>query len=255
MMLRHLYLMRSSWPRLIEMAYWPMVQMIVWGFISRFFATNSSWVAQAAGVLLGAVLLWDVMFRANLGLSLSFMEEMWSRNLGHLSVSPLRPIELVAALVAMSLVRTLIGVLPAALLAIPFYHYSIFSLGLPLIAFFFCLMMTGWTVALLVAALVLRYGMGAEGMAWALIFALAPLAGIYYPITVLPGWLQAVAWSLPPAYVFEGMRSVMFGHGFRWDLLATGFSLNLVLLAMATAVFLWVFHIARVRGLLLTMGE
>ncbi|MBF0373576.1 MAG: ABC transporter permease [Alphaproteobacteria bacterium] len=255
MILRHVYLMRSSWPRLVEMAYWPIVQMITWGFITQFFHTHSSWVAEAAGVLLGAVLLWDVMFRGNLGLALSFMEEMWSRNLGHLSVSPLRPGELVVALVVMSLIRTVMGVLPAALLAIPFYHYNIFELGLPLVTFFFNLMMTGWAVALMVSALILRFGLSAESMAWAVIFALSPLSGIYYPIEVLPVWLQPIAWALPPAHVFEGMRAVMFGQGFRADFFFAALGLNVFYLGGAIALFLRMHHVARVRGLLLGAGE
>lgn len=255
MVLRHVYLMRSSWPRIIEMAYWPTVQMIMWGFITQFFMTHSHWVAQASGVLLAAVLLWDVMFRGNLGVSLSFMEEMWSRNLGHLSVSPLRPYEWVAALVTMSFIRTTIGILPAALLAIPLYHFSIFEMGLPLVAFFTNLLVTGWCVGLAVSALVLRFGLGAESLAWVMIFALAPLSGIYYPIEVLPEWLRAVALALPPAHVFEGMRAVLFGEGFQLDLLLRAMGLNALYLLLSAALFLRVFLVARQRGLLLDVGE
>jgi len=237
------------------MAYWPAINMVVWGFTSQFFATTSNWVAQAAGVLIGAVILWDVMFRGNLGVALSFLEEMWSRNLGHLSVSPLRPHELVASMLCMSLIRTLIGVLPAAMLAIPLYHYSIFTLGLPLIGFWINLMISGWAIGLAVSALVLRFGLGAESLAWVLIFAIAPLAGIYYPIATLPEWLQPLAWALPPAHVFEGMRSVMLGHGFRLDLLISAMVLNLLYLAAGTALFLWVWHGARIRGALLNVDE
>lgn len=255
MVLRHVYILRGSWPRVLEMAYWPMVNMVVWGFTSQFFMQHSSWVAQATGVLIGAVILWDVMFRGNLGVSLAFLEEMWSRNLGHLSVSPLRPYELVAAMLTMSLIRTVIGVTPAMLLAIPLYGFSIFELGLPLIAFWVNLMVSGWVVGLGVAALVLRFGLGAESLAWVLVFAVAPLAGIYYPIDTLPVWLQPVAWALPPAYVFEGMRSVMFGHGFDTGLLAGAVALNIIYLALTAGLFLRVHHIARERGLLLTQGE
>lgn len=255
MCLRHLYILKGSWPRLLEMAYWPAINMVVWGFTSQFFATNSNWVAQAAGVLIGAVILWDVMFRGNLGVALSFLEEMWSRNLGHLSVSPLRPHELVASMLCMSLIRTVIGVLPAAILAIPLYHYSIFTLGLPLIAFWINLMISGWAIGLGVSALVLRFGLGAESLAWVLIFAIAPLAGIYYPISTLPDWLQPLAWALPPAHVFEGMRSVMLGHGFRLDLLLSALALNLLYLSGGVALFLWVWHGARVRGALLNVDE
>lgn len=255
MVLRYFYLLRSSWPRLLELAYWPIVSMVMWGFITQFMAENSSLVARAGGIFLGAVLLWDVLFRGNLGLSLSFMEEMWSRNLGHLSVSPLRPGELVTALVLMSFLRTLIGVLPAALLAIPLYHYSVFDLGLPLLGFFMLLMMSGWAIGMVVSALVLRFGLGAESLAWVVVFAIAPISGIYYPIGVLPDWLQAVAFALPPAHVFEGMRAIMFGRGFQLDLFLSGAALVAVYLAAATVFFLYIFHVARRRGLLLNIGE
>ncbi len=255
MILRYVYLMRRSWPRLLELAYWPTMQMILWGFISQFFVTHSSWVAQAAGILIAGVLLWDVMFRGQLGVSLVFFEELYSRNLGHLFASPLRPYELVAALLTISLLRTLIGVGGAALLAIPLYHFSIFKLGLPLLAFFANLLVMGWAIGLIVGSMVLRYGLGAENLAWVAIFAVAPVSGIYYPVSVLPHWLQAVAHILPASYVFEGMRAVMIAHRFRWDLFWQASLLNVLYIAIGVAAFLLVFRIARQRGLLLNVGE
>ncbi len=253
--LRHLYVMRTSWPRVLEMAYWPTVQMLVWGFASQFFAQNSSWVAQAGGVLIGAVLLWEVMFRSNLGFSLSFLEEMWARNLGQLYLTPLRPHEHILALTAMSLIRTIIGLTPPSLLAIALYGFNIYDLGLPLLAFFANLMLTGWCVGLFTSALVLRFGMGAESLAWVLIFGLSPLSGIYYPISILPHWLQTVAYALPPAHVFEGMRAVMFDGVFRWDLFTNALTLNALYFSAFTAFFLFMVHIARKKGLFLNMGE
>lgn len=255
MVLRHAYLMRGSWPRLLEIAYWPIVSMVIWGFITQYLATSSHVVAQAGGLFLGAVLLWDVLFRGNLGLSLSFMEEMWSRNLGHLSVSPLQPGELIVALVTMSLIRTIIGVLPAAVLAIPLYHYSIFSMGLPLLSFFALLMMSGWAIGMAVSALVLRYGLGAESLAWVVVFGLAPISGIYYPVAVMPDWLQYVAFAFPPAHVFEGMRAVLFGHGFHVGHFLAAAGLAMLYLGGAALFFLHIFHVARVKGLLLSQGE
>jgi ABC-2 type transport system permease protein len=255
MALRYLYLVRRSWPRLLELMYWPAVQLILWGFITRFFVTESTWLAQASGVLMAAVLLWDVLFRGQLGVSLAFFEELYSRNLGHLFVSPLRPAELLIALMFISLVRTLIGVSGAALLAVPLYGFSILDLGMPLLGFFSNLLMMGWAVGLLVAALVLRYGLGAESLAWVAIFALAPVSGIYYPISVLPEWLQTVAAFLPSSHVFEGMRAVMFHHEFRLDLMVKAVALNILYLAIGIAVFLWSFRVARERDLLLHSGE
>jgi ABC-2 type transport system permease protein len=255
MVLRFLFLMRNSWPRVVEMIYWPTVQMILWGFISKFFATNSWWVAQAAGVLISAVLLWDIMYRGQLGVSLMFFEEMYARNLGHLFVSPLRVYELVAALLVMSFLRTLISFIGASLLAIPLYHFSIFSLGPPLIVFFFNLIVTGWAIGLMVAALVMRYGLGAESLAWVAIFAISPLTGIYYPISVLPGWLQHVAYAIPSSHIFEGMRAVMIEGVFHADLLAKAMALNAVYLLFGIAVFVAAFRAARRHGLLLQIGE
>ena len=255
MCLRYLYLLRSSWPRVVELAYWPTVQMILWGLISQFFVEHSSWLAQAAGVLIGAVLLWDVVFRGQLGVSLVFFEELHARNLAHLFVSPLRPLELVASLLLISLVRTVIGVGVAALLAIPMYHYSIFDLGLPLLAFFINLLVMGWAMGLIVAALVLRFGMGAESLAWVIVFAVAPLSGIFYPLEILPQWAQTLAWWLPASHVFEGLRAVMFDHQFPLDLFYTAMLLNIIYLLGSIVVFLYVFSIARHHGLLMRIGE
>lgn len=255
MVLRYVYLVRHSWPRILEMVYWPTVQLILWGFITQFFLTNSSWLAQASGVLLAAVILWDVMFRGHLGVSLAFFEEMYSRNLGHLFASPLRVGELVGALLVISLIRTLIGVGGAALLAIPLFDFSIFGLGLPLLSFFANLLIMGWSIGLVVSGLVLRYGLGAESLAWVAIFAIAPVSGIYYPISVLPDWLQAVAWVLPSSHVFEGMRAVMFEQTFQLDQLLQAVALNTMFLLAGIGVFLKAFHSARKRGLLMRVGE
>jgi ABC-2 type transport system permease protein len=255
MVLRHAYLLRRSWPRVLELMYWPTAQMILWGFITLFFISHSSWVAQAAGVLITAVLLWDVLFRGQLGVSIIFMEEMWSRNLAQLFVSPLRPMELIAALFVMSIIRTIIGVGGAALIAIALFHYSVFDLGLPLIAFFVDLIVMGWSIGLLVAGVVLRYGLGAESLAWIAIFALQPVSGVYYPIETLPLWLQHVAFFLPSSHVFEGMRAVLIEHVFRVDLLIYALLLNVFYLAGGIVGFLLFFRSARIDGQLVHLGE
>jgi len=255
MALRHVYLLRTSWPRILELMYWPTIQMILWGLVTTFLLTNSSWIAQASGVLLAGVILWDVLFRGQLGLSLVFLEEMWSRNLGHLFSSPLRPWELIVALMMISLLRTLIGMGGAVGFAILLYHFSIFELGLPLIAFFFNLIIMGWAVGLVVCGLVLRFGLGAESLAWFIIFAFAPVSCIYYPMDILPEWLKYVAAALPSALVFEGMRAVLFDGVFRHDLLWRALALNALYMALAIAAFMAFFRAARNRGLLHQIGE
>ncbi|MGR9106721.1 MAG: ABC transporter permease [Gammaproteobacteria bacterium] len=252
---RYLYLLRNSWPRVVELAYWPVIQIILWGLIERFFVAHSDWLAQASGMLIAAVLLWDVLFRAQLGVSIVFFEELYSRNLGQLFVSPLRPYELVSALLLISLLRTLFGIGAAALLAIALYHFSIFDLGLPLLAFFGNLLVMGWAIGIFVVALVLRYGLGAEGLAWALVFAFAPLSGIYYPVSSLPPWGQAIAAGLPSSYVFEGMRGLMLHQGFSFELFFAAVWLNIAYLLLGALLFVLAFRSARRRDLLLHVGE
>ena len=256
MVLRHWFLLRRSWPRLLELAYWPTVNMLLWGFTSQFLATNSSWVAQAAGVLIAGVLLWDVVVRSQIGVSISFLEELWSRNLGNLFVSPLRPREWVASLVAMAGIRMVIGLSAPVLLALPVFGFNLVSeIGLPLVAFIANLMLVGVSVGLMTNGVLLRYGLGAESFSWGAIFILAPLSAVYYPVSALPGWLQAVSLALPTSHVFEGMRSVLFQGVMRWDHLAAAVALNLFYLALAGLFFARTFRKARETGALLQASE
>jgi ABC-2 type transport system permease protein len=255
MILRYAYLLKDSWPRIVELVYWPTVQLLMWGFISRYLASTTDLFAHAFGLFLSAVLLWDVLFRGQLGVSLSFFEEMWSRNLGHLMVSPLRPSEFIAALLTMSLVRTLIGMVPASLLAMWFFGFSVYDLGLSLIVFFINLIVMGWAFGIAVSGLVLRWGLGAESLAWGLIFAISPLCGVYYPIAILPEWVQPISYALPATYVFEGMRAILLENTVRWDLMLAASLLNVVYLSAGVGLFHVYLTAARRRGALLQMGE
>src|SRR5262249_25317496 len=251
MVLRYMYLMRSSWPRILDLVYWPAVQMLMWGFLQLYIADNSGFFARAGGTFIGAVLLWDILFRGQLGFSVSFLEEMWSRNLANIMMSPLRPMEFVLALMAMSIIRLAVGMVPVSLLAIAFFGFNLWGLGLALAAFFANLILTSWAVGIFVSGLVLRQGLGAENMAWTIMFIFLPLTCVYYPVAVLPHWLQPVAWALPPTYVFEGMRALLIDNTFRADLMLWSLALNIVLFAAATAAFLALLQSAREHGSLM----
>ncbi|HYM17531.1 MAG TPA: ABC transporter permease [Micropepsaceae bacterium] len=253
--LRHWYLIAGSWPRFLDLTYWPMVQMILWGFIQTFLSRQSSYFAQAGGILLGGVMLWDVLFRGQIGLAISFFEEVYSRNLGHLLATPLRIGEYITALTIVSAIRTFVGLFPATLAAIWFFGFSLYSLGLSLGVFFFSLIAFGWSIGLFVAGLVLRYGLGAESFAWAVIFALAPLCGVYYPTTILPNWVQVVSAIVPASYIFNGMRAILIDHVVRLDFMLTAAALNVVWFALGIASFLIFHNQARDRGMLLQLGE
>ncbi len=255
MMLRYWYLLRSSWPRLLDLVYWPTVQMVTWGFLQYYITTNAGFFARAGGTFIGAVLLWDILFRGQLGFSISFLEEMWSRNIGNLMMSPLRPFEFIAALMVMSVVRLLIGAVPVTLLAIAFFGFNLYGLGFALVAFFVNLMLTSWAIGIFVSGLILRNGMGAENFAWSIMFLFMPLTCVYYPVTTLPVWLQPVAWLLPPTYVFEGMRALLIQKVFRPDLMLDALGLNALLFAGGVFAFLKLLQSARRHGSLMQTGE
>jgi ABC-2 type transport system permease protein len=255
MVLRYIYLLRSSWTRLAELIYWPAVQLFVWGFLQLYITQNAGFFARAGGMFISAVLMWDILFRGQLGFSVSFLEEMWSRNLSNLMISPLRPVEFVCALMAMSVIRLAIGMVPVTFLAFAFFDFNIYSLGFALAAFFLNLVLTSWAVGIVVAGIIMRNGMGAESLAWTLMFVLMPLTCVYYPVSVLPDWLQPVAWALPPTYVFEGMRALVLEHVFRPELMIKAFLLNLIYFAAAVVAFLRLLASARRIGSFLQTGE
>jgi ABC-2 type transport system permease protein len=252
---RYIYLLRSSGVRLVELIYWPFLQMLTWGFLQKYLAGNTNSLAQAAGVLIGSILLWDILFRSNIGFATTFIEEMWSRNLGNLLTSPLRPYELIIALSVWSVIRLSVSMVPVATAAYFIFGFNLLDLGLPLAAFFAVLVLTSWSLGLISAGVILRYGLGAEELAWSLAFLLLPLCCVYYPVSVLPSWLQVIALALPPTHVFEGMRSILLHHTFDIKELWWALSLNAVYLLVGYLVFSRFLASARVNGTLLKLGE
>jgi len=255
LVLRHIHIWRSSIMRIVDSIYWPAVQMVTWGFMTQFLSGQTSYVGQAFGVLLSGLMLWEVVVRGNLSLSIAFLEEMWSRNLGHLFVSPIRSWELATGIIIVAILRTLLGMIPVSLMAWAFFGYSIYTLGLPLLAFFVILQMFSWSIGLMMSGLIMRVGQSAETFAWAAVFILLPLSGVYYPITVLPHWMQAISHVIPTSYVFEGMRTILRDHSVQWHLLAISAGLSVVYLVVGFQVFLWFFRSSRRHGSLLTQGE
>ena len=254
---RHLSLYRHSWPRVLELMYWPVLEMLVWGLTSKWLAAmaGEGALATGVGVLLAGALLWEITLRSQLGMTFSFMEEIWSRNLGHISVSPLRPWELVVGLIGISILRTTVAMVPAMLLAWVLYGFGVLSMGPVVVLFFAALALTGWAVALGVTALILRHGAGAEALAWSVVYGLTPFACVFYPLASLPGWLQPAAQALPLAHVFEGMRQALATNTIAWGHLAAAFALAGFWMAAMAWLFKSQYEGARVRGALLNIGE
>jgi ABC-2 type transport system permease protein len=253
--LRYIYLIASSWPRLLELIYWPILNLLTWGFLQNYAMASSNRTLFVGGALVSGLLLWEILFRGQIGFSVSFLEEVWSRNLGNLLMSPLRPAEFVVALMVMSLARLAIGMVPAMILAIAFFGFDLARLGIGFVAFFALLVVTSWAVGLVVAGLILRHGLGAESLAWTIMFLFWPLCCVYYPLAVLPGWLKPFALALPPTYVFEGMRAVLADGVLRLDLLAASAALNVVWIVAAAFAFVFLLNRARAAGSLLSSGE
>jgi len=253
--LRHFYLIRGSFPRLLDLIYWPTIQIILWGFISKFFTMHSEFYNHTAGIILSAAILYDFLFRSSISFNMLFLEEIWSRNFTNLFISPLRVSEIISALTATALIRTLIGMVPAILLASPFFGVSLLDLGPALILLLLSLYTFGMTLGLLVVSGLLRYGPAFENVAWSSLFLLAPLGCIYYPLSILPDWLQIIAKGLPLVYIFEEVRSILLNNVVNYSNIMSALFLNSIYFLFSVFIFYSAFKEARKKGTLVNVGE
>ena len=252
---RHYYLYRGSWPRVLDLFYWPAMSLILWGFLSIYLKQLNVNLPAVVPIFLGALILWDVLFRAQLGVCLALLEEVWSRNLVGIFVSPLTPLEFVIAQVAVGVLRALLSTCLMTLIAILAYQFNLFDMGIHLVGFFLNLVIMGWSIGLVVTGLIMRFGQGAENLAWAIIFFFQPISAVFYPVSALPGWLQPVSRATPAACVFEGMRTLLIEGTFDLSLFLRAMGLNAVYLTVGAAFFMAMMHLARRDGQLLTIGE
>jgi ABC-2 type transport system permease protein len=253
--LRHLYLISNSVPRIIDLIYWPTVQVFLWGFISKFFTENSAYYNNTVGVILTAAILYDFLFRASITFNMMFLEEIWSRNFTNLFIAPIKINEIITSLTLTALLRTLVGLVPAAILAIPLFGVSVFKLGIPLLFLLLGLYIFGITLGLLVSAGLLRFGPSFESVAWASLFFLAPLGCIYYPIEILPNSLQLVAKALPLVHTFEEMRNILINNSVNWFQIIKSISISIVYFIFGVIIFYMAYFGAKIRGTLINMGE
>ena len=253
--LRHFYLIKSSFPRLLDLIYWPTIQIILWGFISKFFTMHSDFYNHTAGIILSAAILYDFLFRSSISFNMLFLEEIWSRNFTNLFIAPLKVSEIIAALTTTALIRTLIGIVPAILLVFPFFGVSLLNLGPSLILLLLSLYIFGMTLGLFVVSGLLRFGPAFENVAWSSLFLLAPLGCIYYPLSILPDWLQIIAKGLPLVYIFEEVRSILLTNIVNYSNIMSALLLNIFYFVLSVFVFYKAFHEARKRGTLINVGE
>ncbi len=280
LILRYIFLYSRTSFRILDIFFWPAMDLLVWGFVSVYLMRMSGAAGGAAGAVNGAVsgngggaaaigsagpvpaaitfliaaaILWNVLYRAQQSVTVSFLEDVWSRNFLNIFVAPVRVREFVAATYFIGFVQTLIVVAVLSVMGMA-YNFNLFALGWYVVPLFANLLVFGWAIGMATTGLILRYGHQAEALAWAIPFLIQPLAAVFYPISVLPPWLQPLAQAIPASHAFEGMRAVLAGNSLPLNDLLIASGLNLVYLVAAGWLFHHLFERARELGLLAKIG-
>jgi ABC-2 type transport system permease protein len=248
--LRQIYLYRGSPQRILPIFAWVAVDILLWGFISRYLNGVAHAGFSFVPALLGAVLLWDFLTRVMQGVTMAFFEDVWSRNFLNLFASPLGTGEYLTGLVVTGVATSIVGLLVMFALAWAAFGLSFIAYGVALAPFLMVLFLTGIALGVAATAAVLRFGPASEWLVWPIPSLISPFAGVFYPVSVLPGWMQMISRVLPPSYVFEGMRAVVAGNGISWDRLALGGGLALAYVALAGWCFVRVYNYAIREGLI-----
>jgi ABC-2 type transport system permease protein len=255
LVLRYIFLLRRSFPRLIETMYWPTINIMFLGFLNLYLMKRLGSDQVNFAMILGATVFLEFFLRPSMGLLLAFVEEIYSRNIGPLYISPLRAHEQLTAYVIIMLFRLFIGLGPALLICAWLFGYNILTLGWWLVPFMVNLIASGCVCGFLVMALLIRFGQSAEWFGWMLSWFFIPFLGVYYPVDILPPVMRVIGQALPPSYVFESLRHLANGEAPSLSALATAFGLNVLYLAGALWVFYATLHDARKRGSLLHLAE
>ncbi|RYD27749.1 MAG: ABC transporter permease [Verrucomicrobiaceae bacterium] len=252
LVLRHLYLYRRNPIRLVELLFWPVMEMMVWGNLSVWLekSKGGTQIPTFIPYLIGGVILWDVLFRAQQAVAISFLEDVWTKNLVNILVAPVRPLEYVISGCIVGLLRIGVTVIVLSILAAAAFHFNVLQFQWNLVPFFGLLMLFGWTLGMISSSLILRWGQAAESLAWAVPFLIQPVAAVYYPIGGLPSWAQSLGWLLPCTPVFEGMRGVLSHGGTNFHLLGLSVISNLIWMVFGAGIYLYVLATGRRNGTL-----
>lgn len=252
MVLRYLYLHRRSVPRIGEIVFWPVMDLMVWGFMTLYLEKVSA--PSAVVFLIGSLIFWRVLYGSQQAVTVSFSEEIWVRNVINIFIAPISTAEFMAATCLVGIIKTLLTTILLAIVSYFFYAFDLFAVGPILIPYYASLVLFGWSVGMVTMALVLRYGQAAEALVWGVPFLIQPFSAVFYPVSVLPAWLQPLAWSLPSTYVFEGMRSALQTGRVDAGMLVRCLILNVVYLILCAAFFGWMFRRVAAKGYLSRIG-
>jgi ABC-2 type transport system permease protein len=219
--------------RAIPLFAWVTVDIVLWGFITRYLNSIANSGFNFVPALLGAVLLWDFFIRVMQGVTTAFFEDVWSRNFLNIFATPLSIAEYIAGLVLSAVATGSVGLAVMLVLAGTVFGLSFLTYGFLLIPFLLALFVFGIALGIFACAIVLRFGPASEWLIWPIPAVLSPFAGVFYPVSTLPLWMRYVSRALPPSYVFEGMRTIVTGGTFSSATLLAGnvLALGYVLLA------------------------
>ncbi|HEX6677257.1 MAG TPA: ABC transporter permease [Actinomycetes bacterium] len=245
---RHAYVLWRSPHRLFDVTIWPLVDAVLFGSIAVFFARQGGGGGRSIGYLLAGIVLWHVVYQSQIAVATGFLEETWSRQVLSMSVTPMREWEFVAGVAAFGLIKLVLGVGVVAVAAATFYSFNAASLGLAIVPLMLLLLIAGWSVALFVIGLVLRFGNGAEAFAWGILFVVMPLSGVFYPVAALPAVLRPISLVLPTTHAFAAGRSLVDGHGMAWGELGLAALTTLLVSAAACAFLARMLRVFRERG-------
>lgn len=248
LLLRYLYLYRRSLARAMEVFFWPVMDLLVWGFVTVYFQKLAA--PRALLFLLGAVIFWDVFYRSQQAITLSLTEEVWVRNLLNVFIAPVRTTELVLATCLLGVIRAVLSAAVLGVLAFVFYTFDLRTLGPALLPYLVSILLFGWAVGMTTMAIILRFGHAAEALIWGTPFLLQPISAAFYPVSVLPPVLRKIALALPTTHVFEGMRATLQTGRPDFTPLLPAYALNAVYLALAGAFFGWMMKRVREKGYL-----
>lgn len=251
---RHMSVYRANMARLNELLLWPLFELLLWGFFGTYVGRLTS-ATSVIAILLGALLLYTVFARVQQSIAVSFLMELWSRNLMNIFVSPISVWEYIVALMIFGLMKvTFIAVLMWTI-TLALYKVNLLMIGPALVPLSLALILFAWAVGTIITSIVLRFGQGAESIAWMFAFFLQPFGAIFFPLSVYPQWLQQILWWIPLPHVFESMRSVFAGNGLPPEHLKWAFGLDAIYLVAAFMIFGYMFERARDRGFLMKLQE
>lgn len=250
MVLRYWYYMIHSYDRLSDMFYWPLMDLLLFGLTIRFVQQQTNGNAGFMLTVISGVLFWIIVWRGQYEITVNFLEELWNRNLVNLFVAPLNINEWIVSVFIVGIIKMLISLTFTAVLAFLLYHANLIAYGWYLIPFGISLLLTGWTIGLLVTGIIVRYGTKVQTFAWTAAMVISPFSGVYYPLSTLPQWAQAISKVLPTSYIFENARSLIMTGKVNILELLLSYGLNLIYLAVVIMFVRRSFEAAKHRGLI-----